>query len=154
MSYEHHGHARIDKRSPEYQCWLDLKQRCMNQDSQAFAYYGGRGIVVCDRWRDSFAAFLSDMGSRPAGMTLDRIDNDGNYEPGNCRWATRADQVANRGRSRTVVLNGQCLPLKTACQRLGLNHKTVAGRIDRGWPVERALTPSLWLNPKPTRRTA
>lgn len=72
--------------------------RCANPRSNGFEYYGGRGIAVCDRWA-SFADFLADMGQRPAGRTLDRINNDGNYEPGNCRWATPKEQAANRGAS-------------------------------------------------------
>lgn len=154
MSYEHHGHAGTGRRSKEYQCWLDMKQRCLNEECYAFPYYGARGITVCDRWKESFSAFLVDMGERPVGTTLDRIDNDGHYEPGNCRWATRAEQVANRGISRLVEVNGEMLPLKEACRRLGLNHKTVAGRIDKGWPIDRALTPPLWTRPDKRRAAA
>jgi hypothetical protein len=75
-----------------------MKARCTNPKSPKFRYYGGRGITVCDRWSTSFEAFLADMGDRPPGKSIDRINNDGNYEPGNCRWATQSEQVRNRRR--------------------------------------------------------
>jgi hypothetical protein len=79
-----------------FQSWRSMRARCYIATSHRFDRYGGRGIAVCDRWRDSFVAFLADMGERPAGKTLDRINNDGNYEPGNCRWATSSEQGRNR----------------------------------------------------------
>jgi hypothetical protein len=91
-----HGHA-ASGRTPEYNAWVSLNQRCKNPKNPRWKDYGGRGVTVCARWRDSFEAFLADMGPRPSSEhSIDRINNDGNYEPGNVRWATRAEQYANR----------------------------------------------------------
>lgn len=83
----------------EYRVWASMKQRCLNQNSTRYARYGGRGIVICDQWKNDFQAFLNDMGMRPSpGHSLDRIDNDGNYTPDNCRWATRSEQQRNKAK--------------------------------------------------------
>lgn len=82
--------------SPTYKSWGAMLTRCHNVNYHGYKYYGGRGIKVCDRWKENFLNFLNDMGERPEGMTLDRIDNDGNYEPSNCKWSTRVEQQQNR----------------------------------------------------------
>lgn len=94
-----HGHAVRGKTSPEYCSWYGMIRRCNNPKNKSYRYYGGRGIKVCQRWKSSFVNFLADMGKKPSKKhSIDRINNDGNYGPGNCRWATKRQQVMNRGR--------------------------------------------------------
>lgn len=95
LRYEH-GHNRKSGRSRTHLTWESMIARCENPKHDSFEYYGARGIKVCQHWRDSFAAFLADMGERPVGMTIDRLENEGDYNPGNCRWATAVEQRASR----------------------------------------------------------
>ncbi len=125
----------------EYKAWGSMKRRCCNPEYELYHRYGGRGISVCSRWLDSFSNFLSDMGPRPKGMTLDRIDNDGNYEPGNCRWATRSRQARNRCLTRFVEILGMKMALSDACDITGVKLGTASRRIlVEGWSDLEAVT--------------
>jgi len=95
-----HGHTSRSKRTPTYNTWNSMIQRCCNPNANGYENYGGRGITVCNEWRKSFKVFLEDMGKRPLHKTIDRIDNDGNYEISNCRWATNKQQQNNKRRSK------------------------------------------------------
>lgn len=136
-----HGMARRSSRPPEYGVWVGIKNRCENRNDPSYPNYGGRGIKVCARWRASFPAFLKDMGHRPSPYhEVDRIDTDGNYEPGNCRWATSKTNNRNRRNNRRITYMGQTLCLAAWSERTGIGRSTIAFRLDRGWTVERALT--------------
>jgi hypothetical protein len=120
-----------------------MRERCFNPHSTKYPDYGGRGITVCDAWRHSFEAFLHDMGPRPTGHSLDRIDNDGNYEPGNVRWARSREQGANKRNNITVEWQGEKMILGEAIRRAGLPRKAVEHRLARGWPIDEALSTPL-----------
>jgi hypothetical protein len=124
-----------------YGIWTQMKKRCHNPKDKSYPEYGGRGIHVCERWRNSFPAFLEDMGPRPSpAHSLDRIDGTKGYEPGNVRWATSSQQYRNVERNAWVVVNGRRMVLKDACVVLGLPYDAVRRRIGRGWTVKRALS--------------
>jgi hypothetical protein len=122
--------------------WASMIQRCLNPKSQAYKWYGGRGIAVCERWR-TFTNFVADMGSRPAGLTIDRIDTNGNYEPGNCRWATPKQQANNQRTNRLIAIGGEVRTLAEWADAAGLNHSTLHRRLRAGWSGERAITTPL-----------
>lgn len=124
--------------SPEYSSWSSMKSRCLNKNAPNYHNYGGRGIGVCQRWLD-FKNFLEDMGPRPKGTTLERIDNDGNYCPENCRWASSQDQHRNTRANKNLTYKG-----KTQCQaawadEFGIRRNTFQKRIANGWSMHRAL---------------
>lgn len=102
-----HGHASDNRRTLTYRSWESMKERCYNVNSTNYKYYGERGIVVCDRWLESFDNFLTDMGERPSGCSIERIDTNGNYEPDNCKWAFDKEQAINRRNSLVWVVNGE-----------------------------------------------
>lgn len=123
-----------------HRIWANMIQRCHSEQNPSYPRYGGRGISVCNEWRYSFEAFIRDMGHPPEGQSIDRVDNNRGYEPGNCRWATVKEQAANRRSSRLITHNGKTLPLIEWARMLGLHHMTISDRIARGWPLERALS--------------
>lgn len=107
-----------------------MRRRCNNKGAVQYKYYGGKGVRVCKRWR-RFEDFLADMGPRPKGKTLDRIDNTGNYTPSNCRWATQSEQTRNQRNSWKIKYNGKCRPAKEWCEILGLDYKRLHYKIKR-----------------------
>lgn len=115
-----------------YQLWQGMKDRCRNPNNARFHRYGGRGITVCDRWQE-FDNFFADMGDPPAGMTLDRIDTDGNYEPTNCRWASRKQQQNNMSTNTHVTHNGKTQTLAEWAAELGIPYSRIVYRHTRGW---------------------
>ena len=125
--------------TPEYRVWSSMFTRCYNEKSDNYKDYGARGVTVCDRWRESFENFLADMGPRPAGMSLDRIDVNGNYEPSNCRWATGVEQMNNTRNNRRVTANGVTKTLMQWCRERALPYDRVWHRLHSGWSPEKAL---------------
>ena len=107
-----------------------MMERCFDSTDEKFADYGARGIQVCNRWRD-FVNFYADIGERPRGLTIERIDNNGHYEPGNCRWATPKEQANNTRRNRWITFNGETLTLTGWSQRLGIAIGTLHARLSR-----------------------
>jgi hypothetical protein len=124
----------------EYGVWQNMITRCTNSNTNCFYRYGGRGITVCNEWRD-FEKFYADMGDRPQGMTLERIDNNGSYSKENCRWATLREQARNTRRTQLVEYNGKKQCLKDWANEVGIAYNTLRKRfVIYNWPFEKALT--------------
>ena len=123
-----------------YDIWQQMKGRCYNESNKAYEHYGKRGIRVCERWLN-FENFYHDMGDKPAGLSLDRIDNDGNYEPLNCRWATRMEQQRNRRYVWTVIVSGKKRPLIEFLEEQGMrvHLDAVKNRITTGMSIEESI---------------
>ena len=116
-----------------------MRERCENPKHQAYGYYGGRGITVCERWL-KFENFLADMGERPHGMTLDRKDSNGNYEHGNCRWASRLEQSNNTRSNLSFEVGGERKTVAEWARAKGMPYARLHGRLKLGWQIERALS--------------
>jgi len=137
--------------SSEYRTWVGIKKRCLDKNNKFYSYYGGRGITMCDRWKNSFESFYEDMGDKQnPKLTLDRIDNNKGYYKENCRWATRKEQSANtRQRFDALVytFKGKTMTLPRWCEALNLNYKTLHVRLKSGWTVEKSFTTPIQYKP-------
>jgi hypothetical protein len=132
-SHRKHGHAKKAGPTREYVTWLSMVSRCTRPADKSYSRYGGRGITVCERWRSGFAAFLGDMGAKPSGMTLERIDNGGPYSPENCKWGTPKEQARNRRSTRTVICQGKVVSIAEAAEVTGLQYSTIWWRTEKGY---------------------
>jgi len=125
---EKHGYAG----TPTYRAWHEMKKRCYNPNVIRYPKYGGRGIEVCERWRESFSAFLADMGEKPGPeYSMDRVDVNGNYEPNNCRWATRQEQMRNKTNNHFVECFGQRKTIVEWSEETGIPHRVIQQRLNR-----------------------
>jgi len=123
---------------PLYNIWKGMVDRCTKENTHNYKDYGGRGITVCDRWLD-VNNFIEDMSTRPEGTSIDRIDNNGNYEPSNCKWSTDKEQSNNRRSSRYLEYNGESKTLVDWSRDTGIKQTTIGERLRRGWTIEQAL---------------
>lgn len=135
-----HGHATAGVISPTYHSWASMVARCTNPNNKRNARYMARGITVCDRWL-VFANFLSDMGEKPGGTSLGRVDNNKGYCPENCRWETTVQQARNRVNNRILEFNGESHTVTEWAIHLGVPVQRPYNRLHLGWPTERVLTP-------------
>ena len=142
-----HGHTPYwGKASSTYQSWAAMISRCTNPNNKRWSRYGGRGITFCETWKD-FRNFLADMGEKPDGLTLDRINNDGNYEPSNCRWADSLTQGGNSSKVRKITAFGKTQSLRGWSQEVNLSMGVIAERLDAGLDPETALSLKKWKRP-------
>jgi hypothetical protein len=128
-----HGHT-VNGQTPTYRAWHGMKQRCENPNSEVFKDYGGRGIMICQRW-DVFENFLEDMGPCPVGLEIDRIDNNGNYEPGNCRWTTKKQNQSNKRNNRFVLYGGRKMTFTEMARLTGRGSGSLFNLLKKyNWP--------------------
>lgn len=127
-------------KTAEYKAWKSMKERCSNNNCKSFPRYGGRGILVCGRWLNSFENFLSDMGKKPSPeLSLERVDNNLGYSPENCKWATRREQANNLRTSFKITIGDETKTVSQWATESGNNKVAIRGRIDRGWSPEDAV---------------
>lgn len=136
-----------------YSSWSSMMARCYDESFDSYHRYGGRGIKVCGRWMD-VAKFVEDMGQPPAGRSLDRIDNNGDYEPGNCRWATRKEQMNNVSYNRIIVFHNERMTVAQAADRFGISYSTLVRRLNAGWTPDEAITMPRYTNIRCARKHA
>lgn len=143
-----HGMASRGHKHPLYSTWCRIKQRCYNPDCEDYYLYGAVGVQVCERWRNSFEAFLEDVGtSKPTGTSIDRYpDKEGNYEPGNTRWGTDEMQANNKRNNRILEFNGKSMSVAMWSKETGIHNQTILYRLNHGMSVEEALTSPLKKN--------
>lgn len=127
------------KRTRTYKSWESMKQRCLNPNAPDYPNYGGRGIGVCSRWKDSYTNFYNDVGERPEGKSLDRIDNSKGYEPNNCKWSTATEQQENRRTNPRVVYNGHEITVVSLAKEIGIPAKILIWRLNNCWGIDRAV---------------
>lgn len=127
-----------------YQVFCNMKQRCLNPNSPGFKDYGGRGIGICERWKgkNGLSKFYQDMGPRPKGYQIDRIDNNGDYSPKNCRWVTPKQNHRNKRNNRLITAHGKTLSIAEWAEKTGLTVHCIADRLDSGLPSEKVVDPS------------
>lgn len=136
---------RNTKTNPTYRTWIQMKQRCYTKSQTSYPLYGGRGIRVCPRWHD-YKNFLQDMGIKPDGMTLDRIDTNGDYHPANCRWASPQDQANNKRSNHYLTFDGKSQTITQWADEIGIQRETIKTRLKLGWPVDRILSTPIKTN--------
>jgi hypothetical protein len=135
-----HGHFTGGRQTPTYKAWSHMLSRCLNPSNKKYPIYGGRGICVCERWI-SFESFLEDMGKKPAGTSLGRINNDGDYEPKNCRWETAKQQSNNRSNCYRLKYKGKFYTGTQLAEKLGISSKRLQRRLRYGFTLQQAIKP-------------
>lgn len=140
--------------SETYHTWRAMKARCYNKKTESFKNYGGRGITVCDEWRNSFQCFYDDMGRVPKGKSIDRIDNNGNYNPSNCKYSTCKEQLNNTRANKIIAFNGESKNVTQWAECLGVSRMLIFNRLYAGWSIEKALTEPIRVEKSHPRKPA